>query len=153
MKILIIEDEISKEQRIIDFLHETFPSAKIIAKHSVMAGKDAINEDHFDYILLDMSLPLFDYSDVGVWHNDSNEFETFGGLAILDEMDRCRSKSKVIVITAFDILGDGKHRISLQDLDAQMKSDYQELVIKSIFYDSSSVEWREEIRSTIVQNL
>jgi len=152
MTILIIEDEISKERRIVNFLREAFPIEKLEVKHSVMSGEDAMQDHQFDLVLLDMSLPLYDHDDNNVQRNDSNEFDTFGGLVILDEMDRCNSPSKVIVITAFDILGEGRHRIDLQGLNKQMKIDYGNMVLDTVFYDSSSVRWRERIRTIILEN-
>lgn len=153
MTILIIEDEISKERRIVNFLEESFPIERLEVKHSVMSGEDALQDQQFDFVLLDMSLPLYDHDDNNMQHKENNEFDTFGGLVVLDEMDRCSSQSKVIVVTAFDILGEGQHRIDLHSLNAQMKKDYGEMVLDTVFYDSSSVKWREEIRTIILENL
>ena len=152
MKILLIEDEISKERRIVSHLRETFQAVEIVTKHSIMSSESEMQKQLYDFVLLDMSLPLFDNDDTDMRRNENNEFDTFGGLTILDEMDRRNLSSKVIVITAFDILGEGRNQIDLQSIDAQMRIDYEGMVIGTIFYNSSSLQWREELTTLISKN-
>lgn len=152
MKILLIEDEISKERRIVSHLKETFQAVEIVTKHSIMSSELEMQKQSYDFVLLDMSLPLFDNDDTDMRRNENNEFDTFGGLTILDEMDRRNLSSKVIVITAFDILGEGRNQIDLQSIDAQMRIDYGGMVIGTIFYNSSSLQWREKLTTLISKN-
>ena len=152
MKILLIEDEIGKERRIVSHLKETFQAVEIVTKHSIMSSELEMQKQSYDFVLLDMSLPLFDNDDTDMRRNENNEFDTFGGLTILDEMDRRNLSSKVIVITAFDILGEGRNQIDLQSIDAQMRIDYEGMVIGTIFYNSSSLQWREELTTLISKN-
>ena len=152
MKILLIEDEISKERRIVSHLKETFQAVEIVTKHSIMSSELEMQKQSYDFVLLDMSLPLFDNDDTDMRRNENNEFDTFGGLTILDEMDRRNLSSKVIVITAFDILGEGRNQIDLQSIDAQMRIDYEGMVIGTIFYNSSSLQWREKLTTLISKN-
>ena len=86
MRILIVEDERGKENNIINFIRDTFGNALVEVRHSVTTGIIAIRQNDFDYVLLDMSLPLFDFDDMK--YSEGNEFETFGGNAVLDEIDR-----------------------------------------------------------------
>lgn len=148
MKLLLVEDEISKEQTIIRFLHEAFPDANIIVKHSISSGILAIRQQSYDYVLLDMSLPIYDNDDMN--YVDDNEFEAFGGNNVLDEIDRRQSKCKVIVITAFDILGEGEQTIELTQIDAQLRENYPNNFIGTVFYNSSSVEWRNSVRQLLL---
>ena len=77
MRILIVEDERGKENNIINFIRDTFGNALVEVRHSVTTGIIAIRQNDFDYVLLDMSLPLFDFDDMK--YSEGNEFETFGG--------------------------------------------------------------------------
>ncbi len=142
MELLYIEDETSKANRIIKEL--TSYSADIILQHekSFTSGVIALRSKCFDLIILDMSLPLYD---VGSLNYCKNDFETFAGIEILDEMLRLELKSKVIVITAFDILGDSNNQINLEQLDEIIRRDYGNNYLGIIHYNSSSLEWQRTL--------
>ena len=144
MRILLIEDEITKEQDILRFLHEANPETVVEVRRSITAGIAEIREQQYDYILLDMSLPLYDNED-GHYMED-NEFETFGGNYVLDELDRIEYSVKVVVITAFDILGEGQDRIELTQVEKGLYEDYPDVFIGTIFYNASSVEWKNKLK-------
>lgn len=145
MRILLIEDEITKEQDILKFLCELNAGLTIKVKHSITSGIAEIREKQYDYILLDMSLPIYDNDDVQ--YMEHNEFETFGGNYVLDELDRIEYDVKVVVITAFDILGEGKKRIELTQVEKRLYEDYPDVFLGTVFYDASSVEWKERLRT------
>ena len=149
MTILLIEDEISKEQNILQFLQAEYPAADIVVRRSITSGIIELRKREFDFILLDMSLPLYDNDDVE--YADDNEFETFGGNFILDELDRREIKSKTIVITAFDILGEGVNQIALPQVGSQLKEDYPCNFIGSVFYNASSVEWKGSLKELLTE--
>lgn len=149
MTILLIEDEISKEQNILQFLQMEYPTANIIVKRSITSGIIELRAREFDFVLLDMSLPLYDNDDVE--YADDNEFETFGGNCVLDELDRRELKSKTIVITAFDILGEGINQIALSQVDSELAEDYPNNFIGSVFYNASSVEWKDSLKELLTK--
>ena len=94
-----------------------------------------------------MTLPLYDNDDLD--YIDDNEFEAFGGECILDEIERLGMHTKVIIITAFDMLGDGAQRIDLDNLSNRIKSEFAELFIGSVFYNAISTQWKEELRELL----
>lgn len=144
MTLLLIEDEISKERNILKFISEEVPMANVVVKKSITSGIMELRKREFDYLLLDMSLPLYDYDDVG--YSEDNEFETFGGTCILDELDRKGIGSKVIVVTAFDILGEGHDQIALAQIEHNLREDYPQNFIGAVFYNTSSVEWKNNLK-------
>lgn len=144
MKILLIEDEITKEQDVLDFLREWNLTSDVTVKHSITSGIAEIRERQYDYILLDMSLPIYDNDDVA--YLEDNEFETFGGNYVLDELDRIEYAVSVIVITAFDILGEGSKQIELTQVEKGLREDYPDIFKGAVFYDASSVEWKEKLK-------
>lgn len=148
MRILLIEDEITKEQDILKFLDELDTEVTVEVKHSITSGIAEIREKQFDYILLDMSLPIYDNDDIQ--YLEHNEFETFGGNYVLDELDRIEYDVRVIVITAFDILGEGKKRIELTQVEKGLYEDYPDVFLGTVFYDASSVEWKEKLRAYLL---
>lgn len=143
MIVLLVEDEISKERSIINYLREIVKGIVIHISRSVTSAIIELRHYDFDYVLLDMSLPLFDNADLS--YSDSNEFDAFGGTAILDEIDRRQLSSKVIVITAFDTLGEGADLISLSQVTIDLKQDYPDNFVGSIYYNASSLAWKYEL--------
>lgn len=107
----------------------------------------AFRQKKYDYILLDMSLPLYDHDDIA--YADDNEFETFGGYFVLDELDRKQSKSRVIVITAFDILAEGSNQIELFQVSATLAQNYPDNFVGTVYYKASTVDWKRQLRELL----
>ena len=140
MKILYVEDEEVKAEEVLDVLNN---KGIIDFRKSLNSGLAAIQEKNFDLILLDMSLPLYDYSSVD---ENENDFETFAGIDILEELDRKGRDDKVVIITAFDVLGEGENEITMVQLDEKLQEEYENVYLGLIYYDSSSLEWRRSLQ-------
>ena len=112
MNILYVEDEEVKAKEVLASLDE---KCNVDFRKSLSGGLSAIQENQYDVVLLDMSLPLYDYDSED---EDENDFETFAGIDILEELMRKSRNDKVVVITAFDILGEGENEITMPQLDA-----------------------------------
>lgn len=143
MEILYVEDEEVKALEVVNLLSE---NNNVELRRSLNSGIAAINEKKYDLIVLDMSLPLYDYE---IEDEDENDFEPFAGIDILDELVRTGREEKVVVITAFDILGEGGNMITLQQLDSRLRKEYKEIYLGLIFYNSSSLEWRRGLTNII----
>lgn len=143
MKILYVEDEEVKAKEVLDVLNN---KGIIDFRKSLNSGLAAIQEKNFDLILLDMSLPLYDYSSVD---ENENDFETFAGIDILEELDRKGRNDKVGIITAFDILGEGENEITMVQLDDKLQEEYKDVYLGLIYYDSSSLEWRRSLQKLL----
>lgn len=146
LKILYIEDEEEKAREVMKCISN---DNDVHLKKSYMSGVKAIHNDEFDIILLDMSLPLYDYESA---EEDENDFETFAGIDIIEELIRINRKEKVIIITAFDRLGDDEHAISLEQLDEELAGNYKENYKGIIFYNSSSMEWRRILTNKLEES-
>ena len=96
MKILFIEDEIVKQNDILKYLNEELLQRDIEVVHSLMGGMLALGKSAYEMVLLDMSLPLYDLNgeDEGI-----NEFEAFGGIEILDEIQSYKNTIWSEIIT------------------------------------------------------
>ena len=143
MTILLVEDEVSKCRRISEYLNESFQNLSISVAQSITSAIIKIRQNSFDFLLLDMSLPLFDNADLV--HSDSNEFDAFGGIAVLDEIDRLQLSCKVILITAFDTLGEGSTLIRLPEITIKLDKDYPDNYVGSVFYNMSSLSWKQQL--------
>lgn len=140
MEILYVEDEQNKARQVIQVIKENIPSVNILLRTSYNAALMEVGKENLDLILLDMSLPLYDVSEAMEYEED-NDFETFAGIDLLEELVRIDSKKKVIIITAFDVLGEDDNRINLTQLDEKMKKEYCNNYRGIIYYNSSSLEW------------
>ena len=140
MEILYVEDEQNKARQVIQVIKENIPSVNILLRNSYNAALMEIGRENLDLILLDMSLPLYDVSEAMEYEED-NDFETFAGIDLLEEPVRIDSKKNVIIITAFDVLGEDDNRINLMQLDEKMKKEYSDNYRGIIYYSSSSLEW------------
>lgn len=143
MNILYVEDEEVKAKEVLASLDE---KCNVDFRKSLSGGLSAIQENQYDVVLLDMSLPLYDYDSED---EDENDFETFAGIDILEELMRKSRNDKVVVITAFDILGEGENEITMPQLDANLQEEYKEIYLGLIYYDSSSLEWRRNLQSIL----
>ena len=85
MKVLFVEDENVKQSNIVTYLKDELGVENISVVNSLMGGMLALRNGKFDIVLLDMSLPLYD---INGEDEELNEFEAFGGIEILDEIDR-----------------------------------------------------------------
>ena len=141
MEILYVEDEKNKARQVIQVIEENIPSVNILLRNSYNAAlMEIARGNNLDLILLDMSLPLYDISEAMEYEED-NDFETFAGIDLLEELARITSKKKVIIITAFDVLGEDENRLNLEQLYEKMKKEYSDNYRGIINYNSSSLEW------------
>lgn len=145
MKILVVEDEENKAKHILAFLNELVNANEVDIAKSYMSALMMLKKNKYDFVILDMSLPLNDNNYV------QEDFNTFAGLEILDELKRKQRLERVIVFTAFDILGENEKRISLSELDESMKMKYSENYIGCVHYNALSLEWQSEINKKMLK--
>lgn len=137
MNCLIIEDDPIKMSHIETLVSSEFPEIVIHKCHSYMSGINAILSGEFCFILLDMSLPLYD----DVFQNSKPK--NFGGRDILKEMKRHKKKSIVMVITQYNEFDDGS--ISMKDLDEQLTKIYPSTYHGYIHYETTKNIWQSEL--------
>lgn len=143
-EILLIEDDEDKREQIITFINKKVP-ANLNEVRSFQSGLKAIKSKNYDLILLDMSMPTFDINS----SENGGRAQPFGGELLLFEMIRRNITSKVIVITQFDLFGDGEEEISLRDLDARLQKQFSNIYIGSVQYSISYTSWKEVLFNKI----
>lgn len=135
-KVLLIEDDDIKANDICSFIDEAYPY-DIERQFSITGGLRALR-NKFDYILLDMSLPRFS-------ENSLKNFEPFGGIEVIKEIERKKIEVDVIVITQYAIFGEGALRRTLEDIKQQC-SEYKINFKDVIKYSRDSSEWKIELK-------
>lgn len=121
-KILIIEDNQSKKENIINFLNNY--NFNIVVKESYNSGLRDIITNEYDLILLDMNLPVYD---------NENEFMEFAGEKILSNIHLRSINTKVIIISENDFNSD----------------TYSDILIGCVKYSIFNNDWQTHLNNLI----
>lgn len=151
MKILFIEDDDIKATTIIDFIQEDVfrdGQINIIRKKSWQSGLLEVmdNNDNYDLVLLDMSMPRYDF-DVG---DVNEEFETYAGWELLKEMKRIHIYLSTYIITSFDHFGHDQKSINYEKLDLILAKEFTDFYKGMIYFNSSLVDWKDKIKKILI---
>ena len=141
IKILLIEDDRKKSDVILGYVTTNFPNSTIELKESYHSGLKSLIKDSYDLLLLDMSMPTWDRSPV----ENGGDYEKFGGIKILKELNRKKRLLPTILITMFDNFGESDNSITLVQMDAVLKSVYQDAYVGSVFYRSDISQWENDL--------
>lgn len=145
---LLVEDEGPKLAHIRRFMRESFTNVSVSDARSVSAALDAIEEELFDLLLLDMSLPTFD-----VGHGEhGGRPQGFGGIEILRHIAMARLVLPTIVLTGYEAFPDEAGTlIDLNTLRERMKEEFPETVVAVVHFNSSLDDWKVSLRPIIEQ--
>jgi CheY-like chemotaxis protein len=141
MKILIVEDDENKLERLSGYLAGLPDGHQIERRRSYKSGLSAMRTEQFDLVVLDMSLPIFDITS----EEDGFEFEPFAGRDLLAEMKRNQVQTKVLIVTQFEAFGEGEEAIRLPALSAQLAKSFPDLYLGSVYYTPSQSSWKDDI--------
>lgn len=141
-KILIVDDDDFKINNIKEVLNEINSDYVIDVEKSLNYGLRRMREEKFDIVLLDMSMPTFSIK-------DSKNFDSYGGKSFLKEMRRKKIGIPVIVITQYDLFGEGASQKTADDLHEEFKksfSNYKGMVK----YSSIQNEWKISLKESLI---
>lgn len=145
MRILFIEDDENKIERVSGFVLKNFPESELEIQKSFQTGVRAALSSNWDLLLLDMTLPTYD-----VDLEQSGGYKTlhFGGKMILSEL-ACEEKSiPAIIVTQFDQFDDEGSVQSLGELDLELIQEFGSYM-GSVFYSASESAWEDELKLKI----
>lgn len=144
LKCLIVEDDKKKAEDIKEVLEKNF-NVDITFRTSYKSGlKESLNPD-YDVILLDMSMSTFDITSV----EKGGRPRHFAGKEIIYQMQYRKIHTPVIIITQFDVFGDGVEAINLNDLINILEAINFEGYQETIFYKMIGIEWQEKLVNRI----
>jgi CheY-like chemotaxis protein len=141
MRILLVEDDQNKRDRISAFVATALPNATLASALSYRSAVEKIVNEHWDFLLLDMTLPTFDISD----HEDGFQIEAFAGTNVLREMKRRQINIPTVVVTQFETLGEGPERMSLSELRKHLETVYPGTYLGTIFYAPGESTWMPKL--------
>lgn len=135
--ILIIDDDNYKKKNIKELVLSIDKTFIISEEEAINPGLLDLRSSKYDLIILDMSLPVFSSS-------ESSSFNPFGGIAILKEMRRKEITTPVIVVTQYEIFGEGEIQKTSKMIDEECKSKFDNY-IGIVIYSSVNNEWKEKL--------
>ncbi|MFN7938731.1 MAG: hypothetical protein U0R19_35705 [Bryobacteraceae bacterium] len=152
MKLLLIEDDENKRERLLEFLRDTLGVVDVRTAASYHSAIGEITNELPQVILLDMTIPWFD---IGPDENGGAS-ELFGGEEVLEHMDRKGVVVPTIVVTQFDRFGEGSGTKTLDELDRFMKRTYPLCYRGAVYYNAAQEDWKarltEELKSIIQED-
>lgn len=146
MKVLIIEDDESKQSQIQSVVLQTLDGLEILLSKSYHSGLCSILKANPNVVLLDMTLPTYDI-DI---NEDGGRPQHYAGRDILRQMDRRQVLIPVIVITQFDVFGKGTDALTRAQLDEQLKKEHPSNYMGTIYYNVASVAWKNELKQRLI---
>ena len=139
MKILCIEDNDIK-YGVIEKLLQPDNEIELIQARNGNEGLSKLSREEFDLLILDMSLPI---------NNHSKDTNMLYGKDVLAEIKRMRRHFKVFIITGFDYFEQDKEKLSFNELNKKLMSEYQKYLVDMVHYDQLSIEWANVLKQVI----
>ena len=141
MKFLVIEDNDIKFGLLVNFLSNASTTKEIVRAASYQAGIEKLVYNKFDWVFLDMTLPV---SDLALSPVDM-EFLTLGGQYVLRECHRRAIRTKIIIVSQYKSFVLENRELSFEQLRDEIMLHYKELVIGCVYLDRASDAWKLEI--------
>lgn len=144
MKILLVEDDEEKRQQLSLFVQEEL-GAQVTEARSRQSGVSALLRDHYDLIILDMTMPTYDITPT----EDGGRSQAYAGRDILHQMARRGIQTKAVVVTQFDRFGSAENEITLATLNDQLEAAFPITYAGAIYYNVGYAGWQEELRQVM----
>lgn len=145
MKILLVEDDENKRVELDKFLRNQFPGNDVSLAKSYHSALNSVIKDPHDLILLDMTMPTYDINA----EEDGGRPQHYAGREILRQLERRKINTPVIVVTQFDVFGEGLGALTRAQLDLQLRHEHSANYRGTIYYNAASDAWKVELKSAI----
>jgi hypothetical protein len=142
LKILFIEDDEPKLLQISAFLSGFSQKVNVAIARSLNTACKYIDDDTFDIILLDMSLPTFDG---GKTQGASGRQKTFGGKDILMYLWELEISTPVWVVTQFKDFPNEGGAVNLPELHSELIADFPENYKGLVYFEHSNDRWKTQL--------
>lgn len=144
MKILLIEDNMLKREKVVTFIKSTFTSVLIESACSYNTGLSMALSGDFSLLILDMSLPTFDKTQ----NNSGGRFRVFGGREIAQRLKRAGKLSKFVILTGYKDFIEDAEKLTLEQVSDKLYA-LSDNFLGVILYESSSSKWKNDIAEAV----
>jgi len=146
MRILIIEDDENKREKVTAFIEGTLQPVHIDAARSLQGALRMLTRQSYELVILDMSMPTFDIGP----DEHGGRFQQFGGREILRQMERRKIHLPFVVLTQFDRFEEGDEVVTLEALDSQLRRSHPSAYMGSVYYNVTQERWKEELMDFMI---
>ncbi len=144
LKILTVEDNMHKRQSLIKVISDIGVLSD--EAYSFTSAWIKLQNNDYDLVLLDMSLPTFDKTDA----NTGGAFRVFGGKELARKMFRRNITTPFLFVTQYKNFSENKSTHSFDSLKNELLNNYHEQCKGFILYSNSNSDWKEEIERVIM---
>ena len=147
MRILIVEDNQKKLDKLKEYISKEFPDYEITDRQSYNSATKEIvlNYKNYDLMLLDMSMQTYDISEDEM----GGEPEPLAGTKILSQMYLREITVKVIVVTMYENFVGTK----IKQLDENLRNEYVDIYCGYVFFSHSNNEWQSNLKKIINESI
>lgn len=146
VSVLLVDDDPNKVRQLRAFLQEEFPDWPVQERRSFQSGLKEALLNQPDLMLLDMTMPTYDVSG-----KETGGIERrYAGSEILRRLHRKRVGIAVIVVTQFERFGEGEDLQTLDELRAELATNYPSAFRGAVFYQAANAEWKSHLREMIL---
>ncbi|MBE8590101.1 response regulator [Pseudomonas sp. MAFF 301449] len=146
MKILLVEDNHFKREKVLEFLSQ-ISEISVSEAASYNRGLSSAGAEKFDLIVLDMSMPTFDRTET----ERGGRFRVFGGKEIVSRLVKQQKLSPFVILTGYSQFSDEKDNLSLAQIN-DLLTLYGEYYKGTIYFDSATSVWKQDL-STVIEKL
>lgn len=147
MKFILVEDDDNKLEDVRKFIHSEYGNVTLREAASYQSALKLLIQEQFDVVLLDMTIPTFDKSDV----HSAGQLRRLGGEDLLDQIYRRDIAGRIIIVTGYDMLGVGDSVRPLQKVVKELKERYPAMLAGAVFYSRAEERWKTELKALIDQ--
>ncbi len=151
MNILIIEDDRIKGDRVRAHVESVCGSLGtpyvIELQRSYNSGLRACLSNSPELVLMDMTLPTFDVSPCETGGRPRH----FAGKDILWELARRDVFIPTIVVTGFDVIGEGPEQQTREELSEDLRESFPRNFVATVFYTPSDLSWKSQLTELITE--
>jgi CheY-like chemotaxis protein len=144
MKVLLVEDDENKKSQILEYYQGQFPGDELLCEDSMVGGLRTARKERPQFVILDMTLPNYSISS----GQGYNPMRPFGGRDFLRQLQRLSIGAQAVVLTQFETFGVPPDQVDLQSLNRELRKDFPELFLGSIYYHASKSSWQSELVKT-----
>ncbi|CAE6968502.1 response regulator [Paraburkholderia domus] len=146
MHILIIEDNLLKRQKVVDFLGENIRSTFSEAA-SFNTGLRLALAEKYDLIVLDMSMPTFDRTESA----HGGRFRVLAGKEIVSRLARAGKLAPVVILTGYKDFSVDSQSMNIDEINSSLKM-FGDSYRGYIMFDATNSVWKQQLLS-IVQEI
>jgi len=141
-RILIIEDNTAKMERLKTFCEKNYPDMHITERPSYISAQREIvqNGNDYDVILLDVSMTNYDTSE----EENGGQPKPLAGMSILRFMLLAKITTPVIVVTMYENFVDG---VKIKQLDRNFKAQYPDVYEGYVYYSHKNNDWKRTLKN------